>query len=275
MKILVPTDLSPLSKVALTYAAKLCVKLNAGMVVMNLIQIDKDSEQSAHTTSARSSEIEKELTQLINEAKIEVGENLKASIVIKKEGPVEEAIDKCAQRLQCDLIVMGTKGASGLRKVLFGSNTAAVINTSPIPVLAVPEFGVFQGINDLVYASDMNNLFKEFSILLPLARVFDAKIHLVHVYQKENQPKVDEESMATKLRKEMNYSRIDCHYILNEDVTDGLERFLSGRSADILAMFSGKRNFFERILGKSNTREIAFRSNTPLLTFNKRTVFPS
>ncbi len=38
-----------------------------------------------------------------------------------------------------DLVVMGTKGASGLNEFLLGSNTEKVIRTAPCPVLAIPE----------------------------------------------------------------------------------------------------------------------------------------
>ena len=41
MKILALTDLSPLSKVGVIYAANLCVALNSKLIVMNVLNIDK------------------------------------------------------------------------------------------------------------------------------------------------------------------------------------------------------------------------------------------
>lgn len=279
MKILVPTDLSPLARVAASYAAHLSVKLNAQLVVMNVMQIDQPTRLLSEYTSddliePRRKARENEVQQLVKELRAEIGEGLNVVSTVEKQGPLEETINSVALHFGCDLIVMGTKGASGLKKVLFGSNTAAVINHSPIPVLAVPEHAVFHGYAQVVYASDMKNLFREFAILLPLLQLFDAAVQVVHVYQPDNRPQINELTMAENLQKELKYPKISCHYVGAADVKSGIEYHLNGRSADILAMFSGKRNFFERIFEKSNTRDQVFQSRVPLLTFNKKTVSP-
>jgi nucleotide-binding universal stress UspA family protein len=51
--------------------------------------------------------------------------------------PVEEIL-AAAARLHADLIVVGTHGLSGARKLFFGSTTDALLRTSGVPVLAVP-----------------------------------------------------------------------------------------------------------------------------------------
>ena len=38
-----------------------------------------------------------------------------------------DSINQLSEKNQVDLIVMGTKGASGLQKVIFGSNTVRVM----------------------------------------------------------------------------------------------------------------------------------------------------
>jgi nucleotide-binding universal stress UspA family protein len=48
------------------------------------------------------------------------------------------AIIGAAKQFQCDLIVMGTHGRTGLDRMLLGSQTAKVLSCADIPVLVCP-----------------------------------------------------------------------------------------------------------------------------------------
>jgi nucleotide-binding universal stress UspA family protein len=50
---------------------------------------------------------------------------------------VYEEINKVAEQLDCDLIVIGTHGRRGLARALLGSVAEKVIRTSTRPVLAI------------------------------------------------------------------------------------------------------------------------------------------
>ena len=50
-----------------------------------------------------------------------------------------ESIRKHVEEKKIDIIVMGTKGASGLKKIIVGSNTGDVITKVKCTTLAVPE----------------------------------------------------------------------------------------------------------------------------------------
>jgi nucleotide-binding universal stress UspA family protein len=52
-------------------------------------------------------------------------------------GPVAESIVKHAKAKRCDLLYIGTRGMSGLGKVLVGSTATQVLQISDIPVLLV------------------------------------------------------------------------------------------------------------------------------------------
>src|SRR5690606_34382735 len=56
-----------------------------------------------------------------------------------ENGVLNEVIQKMVEIEPYTLIVMGTRGASGLKYVTLGSNTFEIIKKSSIPVLAVPE----------------------------------------------------------------------------------------------------------------------------------------
>lgn len=258
MKILTLTDLSQHSKSGVIYAAKLSMVLNAKLIVMNVLNHGQLNVADS----------ENKWLELITEVRKEIPD-FNAELFIEKGSSFEETVNTFALRHRCDLIVMSTKGASGLRKIFLGSNSSAVVGANySIPVLTVPEFAFFKGFNDIVYTSDLNRLSEEFKILLPLAKLFNATVHVLHIYQTDNIPKVHRSMLAEKLRNEFNYPKINCTYILDSEVKRGIDQYLNGRNADIIAMFSGKRSFFERIFEKSSSREMVLQSNVPLLTFS-------
>lgn len=56
-------------------------------------------------------------------------------------GRVADAIVEQAKRWRADLIVMGTHGRRGVKRVLLGSDADLVVRYSPVPVLLVPATG--------------------------------------------------------------------------------------------------------------------------------------
>ncbi|MBK6882677.1 MAG: universal stress protein [Flavobacteriales bacterium] len=59
-----------------------------------------------------------------------------------------------SSRTNSSLVVMGTQGASGVKEVFMGTNTADVIKHSRLPVLAVPEQARHNGSTRIVLADD-------------------------------------------------------------------------------------------------------------------------
>jgi nucleotide-binding universal stress UspA family protein len=54
-----------------------------------------------------------------------------------REGPPDAAIDELAQEINADLIVIGTRGNSGLKHVLLGSVAERTLRHAPCPVLTI------------------------------------------------------------------------------------------------------------------------------------------
>ena len=59
-------------------------------------------------------------------------------VIIEETGHVTEIIIKNAVKYRCDLITMGTYGASGYRKGYIGSTSYGAVKYTPCPVLLIP-----------------------------------------------------------------------------------------------------------------------------------------
>ncbi|MBL7806856.1 MAG: universal stress protein [Saprospiraceae bacterium] len=147
-KILVPFDFSSNSKNALNVAAQIASKANAQLELLHVNLASIYSAPFAEYAAAggyatedgqydetAASELEKIKMELIGKPGFD-----KLQVTIRvEEGYLHSSVRNVAQEDDVDLVVMGTKGASGVTEFLVGSNTEKVIRTAPCPVLAVPE----------------------------------------------------------------------------------------------------------------------------------------
>jgi nucleotide-binding universal stress UspA family protein len=272
MKILIPTDFSKLSQVAVHYAVKMAKKLDAEIVLLNVIFISAPPRAmvAVKVRAIEDSMVDnakQDSMQLIKEKKAENKGKLNISYEIIKGYPVEDVVESYAIHNNIDLIIMGTKGATGLTKVLIGSNAAAVINNSDIPVITIPEFARFNNLKHIVYATDFLNLNKELKMILPLAQLFDATIHILHIVPSESKKKINTKTIVDKLQ--IKYPKITFHVSINDDIMEGIDEYNAYIKADMLAMFTHDLTFFEKLFGKSVTRQMAFHTWMPLLTIKK------
>jgi len=276
-KILVLTDFSKLSKVAVSYAIGIAKKMEAKIILASVINASSSSNARANwkkLTDEMVRNAQQDAMRLLTEFKKEQG-----AVEITYQSilgfPVADMIDQFAVKNKVDLIIMGTKGATGLKKVMMGSNAAAVIDNSSVPVIVVPGENSFKTIKKIVYATDLANLTAEIKAMTRFANHYDAPIHVLHVVKDGTKSDLEkiEQDMAKMASKGQSTStskpKIHFHVVKSENTAKAVDKFVVDSKADILTMFTHRLDFYEKLFGKSITRQLAFHSTVPLLTFNK------
>jgi len=273
MKILVPTDFSKLSKVAVQYAVKIGKKLKAKLILLSVVNLERPPGRGVlnvkYLEDKMTENAVEDCAKLIGEIRSENKGKIDITYDVLKGFPVESVVTNYAQHNDIDLIVMGTKGATGLLKILFGSNTAAVIDKSRIPVIAVPEFARFTSLKDILYATDIANLKDELKTVVSFAKSFNAVVHLLHIAPTTGGSKLNKKEIIAMLTKALDYKRITFTVSHHDNAAEGIDEYVIKHKTDMLAMFTHELTFFEKLFGKSITRQMAFLSNVPLLTFKK------
>jgi len=275
MTILVPTDFSKLSKVAVLYAARIAKKLKANVIVLAVITMNTSAATSIKWKKLQDEMIKmakQDADRLLEEVRSQIKGKLEITYQYINGYPVEARIETYAVENSVDLIVMGTKGASGLKKVIMGSNTASVISNSSIPVIAVPGETEYKHIKKIVYASDMTNISKEIKSLARFATIFNASIRVLHIIPSNSTKKIAIKKTVADLVKQSKYSKISLKVFRSDHIADAVDLFVADQKADMLAMFTHKLVFYEKLFGKSITRQLSFHARVPLLTFNKTTL---
>lgn len=139
--ILVPIDGSETSMVAMKEAIKLGKALNSKITVVQVMALDPFIADAYVKTGETNELIERTRTYLLDileQAKQQFSnEGLTVENKLLEGFVVHEEIIQAAQDLNADLIVMGSHGRTGVRKLVLGSVAQKVLGESHIPVLIV------------------------------------------------------------------------------------------------------------------------------------------
>ncbi len=133
-KIICPVDFSELSRKSLQYANEFA-RLSEGKVFLVGVIENDPSINYSHGLEKERAEEEQKLVALIEEENME---GIVADYVIY-EGFAEECILDYAKRQDADVIIMGSHGRRGLKRMILGSVAEHVIRRAPCPVLVVKE----------------------------------------------------------------------------------------------------------------------------------------
>jgi nucleotide-binding universal stress UspA family protein len=137
--ILCPVDFSEHSELALAHAIDLAVLCKANLTILTVVDslLDAASEASGRR-AALDAQTQDELQKLL--ARLGAGRRQPPKppgISVAVGDPAEEILKQVVE-CQADLIVMGTQGLEGARRLVFGSTTEHVLRETRVPVLAVP-----------------------------------------------------------------------------------------------------------------------------------------
>ena len=183
-------------------------------------------------------------------------------------------IDSVAQEFDCDLIVMGSHGSSGIKEVFVGSNTEKVVRTSEIPVLVIKNKVKEFKMDTVVFASNFD---KEAIMVFRKAKklfdVFGAKMKLVFINTpgdgfrstKEMNEKILQFLLEAKLNQEFSVSDIATFNAYT--VEDGVYGYSKSTNADAIAMPTHGRRGLAHFFSGSISEDLVNHSRLPVVTF--------
>jgi len=137
--ILCPVDFSEPSRQALLWAAAIAWRRSAALIVMSVV--DPLLAQAAgirlHVDLAEA-DVEPALREFVDATLPASVRQASQVRMVVRVGDTADAILQTARRLDTGLVVMGTHGRGGFRKLILGSTTEQVLRRTEWPVLAVP-----------------------------------------------------------------------------------------------------------------------------------------
>ena len=161
---------------------------------------------------------------------------------------------------------MGTKGATGAKEILFGSNTVHVFKNAKCPVLAIPSGFSFEKPIEILFPSDYEVDFKDKHIL-PIVDIASAYHSIVNILHVSTGYDLTEQQEKNKLKLEKYFEKIAhlFHDFINQEVPEAINNFQLTTRISLLVMINNKHSFFENLFFKSTIKQIGFHLNIPFL----------
>ncbi|MGB5498014.1 MAG: universal stress protein [Maribacter sp.] len=180
-----------------------------------------------------------------------------------------DEIKEIVEKKGIDLIVTGTKGASGLDEVFMGSNTVRIIKSiKNSPVLAIPQFFEYKTPSEIAFATDFNRFYSQSELqpMIDLAHTFKATIRIVHVQYEIKALTEIQQFNLNMLRKYLS----ECEHYLHtvselNSVSKTLEVFAEELDIHLLAMLNFQHSYMEKMTREPVVKRLAFHTQIPLL----------
>lgn len=186
-RILVPTDFSPCAEQALAHAAFLARQYDAAIHLVHVVPVAPGyplaGVQATETKDA--GEVERRLRDLVDDH--DLGDLDVRCHAERGEEGVGRVLLETAANVDADLIVLGTHGRRGVRRLFLGSEAEEVIRGADRPVLAVRQLDPSaepSAIHRVLVPVDLSeHSTRALAHAVELARRYDAHLHLLHVVQ--------------------------------------------------------------------------------------------
>lgn len=259
IKILVPVDFSATSSNALRYgiqffgATSLEVTLlhafSSNPTTMSMKNIDnviyKDSRQTMERLLEK---VQKEFPNVTFNTKILNDHAVSSITLLGNSG-------------EYNFIVMGTKGASGLKEVFLGSVAGGVISRTSAPVIVVPDTHLFHHLDEVILALGDTSISdpKVLDPLRLLVKLQKSKVKVLHISEK----KTDTIEKTLNTIEDLNPS---VEYAFGTgDTNQDLHDYVTMNDSKLICLIRGHKGFFNRLFKESVTLKQTFESHVPLL----------
>ncbi len=273
-RILLPTDFSDNAQNAINYALNLykdesCTfyllntytpiiysydyQMNAGGYLGEIADVVRDN------SIRKLNEIEKNVKEKFNNPKHHF------EIVSSFNLLTDEIKDKL-EEFSIDLIVMGTKGATGTKEILFGSNTIHIIQKVKCPVLAIPDGHFFEEPKEILFPTDykIDYSTKQLELFNTIATLFDSRVHVLNVSHG-----IDLTEIETKNKEKLENLLLDVKHasysVEDQNIPQAINEFQKSTYVQLLMMVNNKHSFFENLFFKPIIKQIGFHLNIPFL----------
>lgn len=273
ISILFPTDFSENSMNAIRYALEFFKYEKAEFYFMNAYQKDFYDHEDLLSREAYDEVLERvkkqseaNLADLLKTVK-EISPNPRFNYhsISAYNSLVEEA-NAITDAKNIDLIVMGTKGKSDDRKIVFGSETFQVLKYVQCPVLAIPANYTNTQPKRILFPTDYLIPYKrrELKLLCDLASPYRSIIDVVYVSKSDKLSMRQEDNQAF-LKDAICKTEVNFHTVQGKNVAGAIQDYIKENAVDMLVMVNSQYSFLENMLFPSTIDKVSLDLKIPLL----------
>jgi|SRR5690606_6678299 len=184
---------------------------------------------------------------------------------------VDEA-NLIADAKNIDLIVMGTKGKSDERHILFGSQTFQVLKYVKCPVLAIPSNYTNTQPKRILFPTNYLIPYKrrELKLLCDLATSYRSVIDVLYV-SKNDKLSMRQEDNQIFIKETVCKSEVNFLIEHSRNISSTIQQYIKIHAVDMLVMVNTQHSFLEDMLFPSNIDKASINLKIPLLAMQNAT----
>ena len=272
LKILIPTDFSAQAEFAYLMVKKLEEKINIEVHFLHVMNVPDTVTMDIYGNIQTCGEIDvkylieqKEIAERnLANLKTLYGNHIHTNLVL---GKITDAILNFSEDNHFELIVMGTKGAWGIKEKLSGSETQIIARKSKVPLLSLMcDRSDLQIQNILLVHNFSNPANEDLTLLQKLIKAFNTKIHLMQI----TSDKADTHKTVIELNMKNfatlnNLTNYQYHVINDTDIENAVIHFNKQINMDIIFIGThGKGGIFHH----STTEKLINHLFKPIISFH-------
>lgn len=276
--ILIPTDFSDNAWNALLYGITFFKKTQCTFHIVHINAINTNSSGEAalyvspdileETILAEPKEKLQHLLKRIEKLPLNAKHNFKVQAIY---GFLINELKTLVINKKIDLIIMGTKGATGLKSVSIGSNTGNVITKVPCNVMAVPENACYENIHEIGFPSDLNIAYdiKVLETIKDIILLKRSALRLLYISGANEALSQNQTKVKNFILDYFKDNVCTYHNIIGKNIDESVQCFTESRNLDMVIMVAKNLNFLERILFRPTVEKISYHTKAPFLVIHE------
>jgi len=273
MKILlIPTDFSETSEAAIDFGLQLAKQHGYDVILHHSVDFAHTYESmymdTPNVQSFTNEVVEDCETRLENLLRSHRGGGLTITKSLTVGNMVQD-LKKLVEVKEVDLMVMGTKGASGLKEFFVGSNTEKIVRIIDCPIISIPEKSQFNRVRKILVPVDLNELRPGFLRQISFfQQLFSAAVEFLWVktpHSIENVELIMEEFNNVLSKYEISSSSFTIIREVFPD--DGILEYAKDSESDMIAMATHARRGLAHLFSGSLTEDVMNHASIPLWSF--------
>ena len=267
--IIVPTDFSSISNNAMDYAVGLAKQTGSSLLLFHAYQVPV-SMTDVPIVLVSVEELQKNAETKMADVKKSLEQTTAGLVKIYAETKLGDTVDELedlCNRIKPFAVVMGTKGATGLERVFFGSTTLTTIKHLSWPVIVVPPEKKYSAIKKIGFACDFREVVETTPahFIRDFVKEFNAEIHVLNVDSKNAHFKPESPEQSALLHTMLEDLNPKYDFIEDENIEAGIEKFAEKNNLDLIITIPKKHKLLEGLFRKSHTKDLVFHSHLPIM----------
>jgi len=277
--ILIPTDFSENSMNAVKYALEFFKYQKAQFYFMHAYQNEfYDHEELVSrdvfddVLDTVKNESQQSLEKLLNTVK-EIAPNPRFTYhMISSYSTLVEEANSIVDAKNIDLIVMGTKGKSNDRHIVFGSQTFQVLKYVQCPVLAIPTNYTNTQPKHILFPTNYLMPYKrrELKLLSEVAKSYRSEIDVLYV-SKSNKLSMRQEDNKDFIKDTLRDNQVSFYIKDSKNLDEAIKNYIKDKKIDMITMVNTQHSFLEDMLFPSAIDKVSLGLEIPLLAMQNAT----